>query len=67
MKLNISINHDKVTTVLGAVGAVITATDPIMSGVAAGGVLHSGDWMQLIMAALMALYGYSTNKQTVVN
>jgi hypothetical protein len=64
MKLNI--NHDKVTTVLGAVGAVITATNPIIGGVTSG-VLHSGDWMQLAMAALMALYGYSTNKQTAVN
>jgi len=64
MKLNINVNHDKVTTVLGAVGAVITATDPVMAGVSTG-VLHSGDWMKLAMAGMIALYGYSTNKQKV--
>jgi len=64
MKLNI--NHDKMTTVLGAVGAAVNAAEPVMSGINTG-VLHQGDWFRLSMSVLMALYGYSTNKQTIVN
>lgn len=55
-------NKDKVTTILGAVGAVAMAMNPVLGGVATG-VLHSGDWFQIASAGIFALFGYFTNKK----
>lgn len=54
-------NKDKVTTLLGAVGAVAMAVNPVLGGVATG-VLHGGDWLQIASAGIFALLGYFTNK-----
>lgn len=52
---------DIVTTVLGGVLAAGTAAQPIM--IAAGEQsLHQADYMQLVMAVVMAVFGYFTNK-----
>ena len=54
-------DKDKVTTVLGAVGAAVTAAQPVMNGVA--GSLHTQDYFQLAFAVVMAVFGFYTNKQ----
>lgn len=53
-------DKDKVTTVLGAVGAAVTAAQPVMNGVA--GSLHTQDYFQLVFAVIMAVFGFYTNK-----
>ena len=52
---------DLITTVLGGVGAVAAAAGPVLNAVQ--GSLHQGDWTQLVFAAVMALFGYFTNKK----
>jgi len=56
------VNKDHVTTVLGAVGAIAMAVNPVLGGVTTG-TLHGGDWMQIASAGLFALLGYFTNKR----
>jgi len=57
------INKDTATTILGGVGAVVTAVEPVMN--ATQGTLHQGDYVQLVMAAVMALFGWFTNRKAV--
>ena len=52
---------DTVTTVIGGLGAAITAAQPIMDSVGSGS-LHQGDYVQLLAAVLVAVFGYFTNK-----
>lgn len=56
------LNKDKVTTILGVVGAGIMAAQPILTGVQTQS-LHSNDWLQLGTAVAFSLLGYFTNKQ----
>lgn len=51
---------DIATTVLGGILAAGTAAQPILN--ATEGSLHQADYMHLVMAAVMALFGYFTNK-----
>lgn len=55
-------NKDHITTVLGAVGAVAMAINPVLGGVATG-ALRGGDWLQIASAGIFALLGYFTNKR----
>jgi hypothetical protein len=52
---------DKITSIVGAVGAAATAAQPVLHGVE--GSLHSGDYFQLVSAVLFAVLGFFTNKQ----
>ena len=52
---------DKITTIVGAVGAGVVAAEPILNSVA--GSLHSSDYFNVIGAALIAIFGYFTNKR----
>jgi len=54
-------DKDKLTTILGAVGAVVTAAEPVVS--ASSGTMHQGDWLQLAMAVVFGLLGWATNKK----
>lgn len=54
-------DKDLLTTVIGAVGAVATAAQPIVN--ASQGTFHQGDWIQLAMAAIFGLLGFFTNKK----
>ena len=54
-------DKDKVTTVLGAIGAAVTAAQPVMNGVS--GALHVQDYFQMAFAVIMAVFGFYTNKQ----
>ena len=55
-------NKDQVTTLLGVIGAGITAATPVLNGVT-NASLHSGDWTQLGTALMFGLLGYFTNKK----
>ena len=55
-------NGDKITTVLGASMAALTAAQPVVNAVQ--GSLHQQDYVQLIMAVVMAVFGFFTNKQS---
>lgn len=55
------ITRDTATTVLGGIGAVVTAVEPVLN--ASSGTMHQGDYIQLAMAAIMALFGWFTNKK----
>jgi hypothetical protein len=54
-------DKDKVTTVIGAMMAAGTAATPVLNAVE--GSLHRGDYLQLAVSVLMAVFGYFTNKQ----
>lgn len=54
-------NRDKLTTVLGAVGAAVTAAQPVINGIS--GSLHTQDYFQMAFAVIMAVFGFYTNKQ----
>ena len=54
-------DKDKLTTILGAVGAVVTAAEPVVN--ATSGTMHQGDWLQLAMACIFGLLGWATNKK----
>ena len=55
-------DKDLVTTVVGALGAVATAAEPVLNGITTGS-LHQGDWFQLLGAVLIGLLGFFTNKK----
>ena len=55
-------NKDTATTIIGAMGAVTVAIDPVMAMIATP-TLHGANWMQLATAGLFALLGYFTNKK----
>lgn len=54
-------NHDNVTTALGAIGAAVTAAQPVIN--ATQGAMHQQDYIQLFLAVIMAVFGFFTNKQ----
>jgi len=53
-------NKDLATTILGGILAAGTAAQPILNGI--DGSLHQGDYLRLLMAVVMAIFGYETNK-----
>ncbi len=55
-------DKDKLTTIIGGVGAAVTAAQPVLNGVTTG-ALHSQDWIQLAMSMVFGLLGFFTNKQ----
>ena len=56
-------NHDLTTTIVGAVGAAVTAANPVLNGIQSG-TLHQSDWLQLAMSIVFAVMGFFTNKTT---
>ena len=54
------ISKDIATTVLGGVMAVATASQPVINGV--NGSFHQADFVSLVLAVTMSLFGYFTNK-----
>ncbi len=56
-------DRDLVTTILGGVGAAVTAAQPVVNMVQPGTSLHPQDWIQLAMAVIFGLFGFYTNKQ----
>ena len=55
-------NGDKITTIIGAVGAAAVAAQPITNAVGQGS-LHQQDYIQLFIAVLTAVFGFFTNKK----
>ena len=55
---------DLAATIVGGLGAVITATSPIINAMQPGSSLHVQDWMQLAMAAVFGIFGWVTNKKS---
>lgn len=55
-------DKDKATTIIGAIGAVSMAINPIVGGITTG-VLHGSDWTQIVTAGIFALLGFFTNKK----
>lgn len=55
-------NSDKITTILGAIGAAAMGAQPVMNTIQPGTSLHQGDYVQLILAAVMAAWGFYTNR-----
>lgn len=54
-------DKDKLTTLIGGIGAAVTAAQPVINGVSTGS-LHQGDWFQLAMAVVFGVLGFFTNK-----
>lgn len=55
-------DKDRLTTIVGAVGAAAMAAGPVISG-ATNQSLHTGDYTQLVAAVFMAILGFFTNKK----
>ena len=54
-------NADRVTTIVGAVGAASLAAQPVLNSVQ--GSLKTGDWLSLITAVAIAVVSWFTGKQ----
>ena len=54
-------NKDTITTILGAVGAVVTAAQPVIN--ATQGSLHQQDYLSLVYAVIFGVFGFFTNKK----
>lgn len=57
-----TINKDKLTTVLGAIGAGVATVQPIVNSMS-NQSLHTQDYVQLTMALLLGIFGWATNKK----
>lgn len=53
-------NSDKITTVVGAIGAAAVGATPVLNAVQ--GSMHQQDYLSLLGAIAMAVLGYFTNK-----
>jgi hypothetical protein len=53
-------DKDKITTIVGAIGAAALAAEPVMNSVS--GSLHSGDYFNLFSAIAFAVLGWFSNK-----
>lgn len=53
-------NADKVTTIVGAIGAASMAAQPVLNGVQ--GSLKTGDWLSLLTAIAIAVVSWFTGK-----
>ena len=51
---------DKITTIVGAIGAAATAAQPVLN--ATQGAMHQSDYFNLIGAVCMAVWAVFTNK-----
>ena len=51
---------DKITTIVGGIGAAAAAAQPVLNGVQ--GVMHQQDYFQLFAAVCMAVFSFFTNK-----
>ena len=54
---------DLITTVVGGLGAAVTAVTPVMTMIQPGTAMHAQDWTQLVFAALMGIFSFFTNKK----
>ena len=54
------VSKDTLTTALGGTMAALTAAQPIINGVQ-GSMGHT-DYIQLVLAVVMSLFGFFTNK-----
>lgn len=54
---------DKITTIVGAIGAAATAAQPVLTAVQPGAALHSQDYFQLVTALVFAVMGFFTNRR----
>ena len=59
-----NMNADKITTILGGCMAAGTAALPLLNAVQ--GTMHQSDYVSLVTAVLMAVFGWFTNKQPKV-
>lgn len=57
------IDKDKLTTITGAIVGAATAAEPVINSMAPGTSLHSQDYVKLLAALGMFLWGFFTNKQ----
>lgn len=51
---------DKITTVVGIMGAVATGAQPVLN--AASGSMHQSDYFSLATAVAMSIWAWFTNK-----
>ncbi|NTU49476.1 MAG: hypothetical protein HGA87_01025 [Desulfobulbaceae bacterium] len=58
----IEMNGDKITTILGGIGSVVIAAEPITRAVGEGS-LHQDDYVKLVIAVLTAIFGFFTNRK----
>lgn len=54
------VSRDTITTIIGAVVAAGTAATPVLN--ATQGSMHQGDYIQLVTAVFLAVFGWFTNK-----
>jgi len=54
-------NRDTLTTVLGGIGAVLTAAQPVIA-TTQGTHIDSKGIIQIVLAAVFALFGFFTNR-----
>lgn len=55
-------NTDKLTTILGAIAAALIAAKPVLDG--SGYHLDEKTVMECSLAAIVAVYGFLTNKKS---
>lgn len=55
-------NKDRITTIVGAIGAAAAAAQPVLDATE-GGALHTNDYLQLVMAVAFAVIGWFTGKK----
>lgn len=58
-------DKDLLTTIIGGVGAVVTAAGPVMGQMQPGTSMHPQDWTQLGAAILFGLLGFFSNKPSM--
>lgn len=55
-------DRDLMTTIFGGMAAAASAAEPVLNAVQTG-YLHQNDWVQLVMAVLMGVWAWATNKK----
>jgi len=57
-------NADRITTIVGSIGAAATAVQPVLTAIEPTGVLHQQHYLQLLAAAAFAVLGFFTNRKS---
>ncbi|HBG07667.1 MAG: hypothetical protein A2075_09085 [Geobacteraceae bacterium GWC2_58_44] len=57
-------NADRITTIIGSIGAAATAVQPVLTAIQPGAVLHLQDYLQLLTAGVFAILGFFSNRKT---
>lgn len=57
------LNADKITTIVGAVGAAATAAQPVLATLQPEASLHGQHYLQILTAGAFAVLGFFSNRK----